>query len=227
MSYIFKNPGIVAGLLLQHLQMVSLALLVAVLIALPLSLLITRYRWLGVPVMGVLGTLYTVPSLALIILLVPFFGLNASSVIVAMVLYTQVILVRNFVVGLQSIPPAVLEAARGMGMDWWQRWCQVQIPLALPIFLAGLRLAAIVAIAIATIGAKFGAGGLGVLLFDGIAQVGRYDKIWAGSLTVAALALVINGVLLTLERISSPATRIRRSTPRQPNLSEPSLNLEP
>ena len=219
MSYIIKNPGIVWDLLLEHLQMTSLALLIAVLVALPLSLLITRYRWLSVPVIGTLGTLYTVPSLALIILLVPLFGLNSNSVVVAIAIYAQVILVRNITVGLQSIKPEILEAARGMGMNLWQRWWRVQVPLILPIFLAGLRLAAIVGIATATIGAKFGAGGLGVLLFDGIAQAGRYDKIWAGAIAVAILAFVINGALLALEWASNPARRLlQRSGKREAKL---------
>ena len=211
MSYLLKNPVQVWILLLQHLQMTGLALAVAVLVALPLALLVCRYRWLTVPVLGSLGILYTIPSLALIILLVPLFGLNARSVIVAMVIYTQVILVRNLVVGLQSIRPAVLEAARGMGMNPWQRWWRVQVPLVLPIFLAGLRLASIVAIAIATIGAKFGAGGLGTLLFDGIAQSGRYDKIWAGAIAVSLLAFAINAALLALEAAVSPTRRLQRS----------------
>ena len=212
MSYITKNPGIVWNLLLEHLQMTSFALLIAVLVALPLSLLISRYRWLSVPVLGTLGTLYTVPSLALIILLVPVFGLNSNSVVVAIAIYAQVILVRNITVGLQLIEPALLEAARGMGMNAWQRWWRVQVPLIMPIFLAGLRIAAIVGIAIATLGAKFGAGGLGVLLFEGIAQTGRYDKIWAGAIAVAVLAFVINGALLALEWASNPARRIRRGS---------------
>ncbi len=211
MSYIIQNPQTVWGLLVEHLQVTGLSLLIAVGLALPLALLVSRYPWLSVPVVGILGTLYTIPSLALIILLVPFFGLNANSVIVAMVIYTQVILVRNLTVGLESIEPAVLEAARGLGMNAWQRWWQVQVPLVLPIFLAGLRLAAIVGIAIATIGAKFGAGGLGTLLFEGIAQAGRYDKIWAGAIAVAALALVINLILLALERASSPFSRMRQA----------------
>ncbi len=211
MSYLLKNPAQVWTLLLQHMQMTSLALVIAVLVALPLALLVSRYRWLTVPVLGSLGILYTVPSLALIILLVPLFGLNARSVIAAMVIYTQVILVRNLVVGLQAIKPAVLEAAKGMGMNPWQRWWRVQVPLVLPVFLAGLRLSAIVAIAIATIGAKFGAGGLGTLLFDGIAQAGRYDKIWAGAIAVSLLAFVINAALLVLEGAVSPTRRLQRS----------------
>lgn len=210
MSYIIENPGVVWDRLLEHLETIGSALFIAVLIAVPLSLLIVRYRWLNVPVLGLLGILYTIPSLALIILLVPIFGLNSDSVVVAIACYAQVILVRSITVGLQSIPPEIIEAARGMGMNSWQRWWRVQVPLVMPIFLAGLRLAAIVGIAIATIGAKFGAGGLGVLLFDGIAQAGRYDKIWAGAIAVAVLAFAINGALLALEWASNPVKRMRR-----------------
>ncbi|MBD2125871.1 ABC transporter permease [Microcoleus sp. ZQ-A2] len=208
MSYILKNPGMMFGLVLEHLQMTGIALLIAIAIALPLALLVTRYHWLSVPVLGFLGTLYTIPSLALIILLVPIFGLNRQSVVIAMILYTQVILVRHFSVGLQAIEPAILEAASGMGMNVWQRWWQVQVPLILPICLAGVRLATIVAVAIATIGAKFGAGGLGVLLFDGVAQ-SRNDKIFAGAIVVALLAFVLNGILLGLESMSSPLRKIQ------------------
>lgn len=206
MSYLLNNLAEVAALLWQHIQMTGITLAIAVLVAVPIALLILRYRWLSVPVMGVLGILYTIPSLALIIFLVPLFGLNATSVIVAMVLYTQVILVRNLTVGLSGIDPAVLEAARGMGMSHWQRWWWVQVPLVLPVFIAGVRIAAIVSIAIATIGAKFNAGGLGTLLFDGI-QTNRLDKIWAGSITVASLAFAINALLLWLEQRSSPTPK--------------------
>ena len=211
MSYLISHPGDVLTLLLQHLRMTGIALGVAIALSTPLALLVTRLRWLAVPVLGGLGVFYTIPSLALIIFLVPLFGLNATSVIVAMVLYTQVILVRNLAVGLAGINPAVLEAARGMGMTVAQRWWQVQVPLVLPVFLAGVRIAAVVAIAIATIGAKFNAGGLGKLLFDGI-QTNRYDKIVAGSMAVAALALTINGLLLTLEYYAQPQRRLQKET---------------
>jgi osmoprotectant transport system permease protein len=213
-SYIIDNPDIVWSLLVEHLRMTAVALLIATAVALPLGMLIARYRWLSVPVMSLLGILYTVPSLALIILLVPIFGLNATSVIVALVLYAQVILVRNIAAGLQSIDPQILEAARGMGMNAWQRWWRIELPLALPIILAGLRIAAIVAIAIAAIGAKFGAGGLGTLLFEGIAQTGRYDKIWAGAIALALLALAVNGALIALERAFDTQVRIRRAERR-------------
>lgn len=213
MNYIRNNPDIILQLLREHLVMTGSALVIAVAIALPLSLLLSRKPRLAAGVMGVLGALYTVPSIALLILLLPLFGLNQRSVIVALVIYTQIILVRNMVAGLRGVPPIMLDAARGMGMNSWQRWWQVQMPLALPIILAGVRLALVVAIAIATIGAKFGAGGLGTLLFDGIAQ-NRYDKIWAGALIVALLALTVNYLLLALEDYFTIAKRINRTTRR-------------
>ncbi|NER79176.1 MAG: ABC transporter permease [Leptolyngbya sp. SIO1D8] len=206
MGYLLNNFREVSQLLMQHIQMTAITLLVAILMAVPISLLITRYRWLALPVMGLLGGLYTIPSLALIIFLVPVFGLNATSVIVAMVLYTQVILVRNLTVGLSGINPAVLEAAKGMGMSQWQRWWWVQVPLVMPVFIAGVRLAAVVSIAIATIGAKFNAGGLGELLFTGI-QTNRLDKIWAGAIAVAILAFAVNSLLLWLEQRSKPVPK--------------------
>jgi osmoprotectant transport system permease protein len=199
MAYFFNNPEIMLRLAGAHLYMTGVALLVATLIALPLSLLLVRYERLAPPVLGVLGGFYTIPSIALLILLLPVFGLGQTSVIVALIIYSQIILVRNMVAGLKGVPAPILEAAQGMGMNGWQRWSRVQLPLALPVILAGVRIAAVVAIAIATIGAKFGAGGLGTLLFDGIAQ-NRYDKIIAGSLAVSLLAFGLNGLLLSAEK---------------------------
>lgn len=207
MNYILNNPAEVGELLGQHVLMTGVTLAIAVVIALPLGVLATRIAWLKRPILGILGAIYTIPSLALIILLVPLFGLNARSAIAATVLYSQVILVRNVVAGLEAIDPLVLEAGRGMGMSGWQLWWRVQWPLVVPVFLAGVRLAGIVTVAISTIAAKFGAGGLGVLLFDGIAQAGRYDKIWAGAIAVVALAFALNGALLALELAANPVRR--------------------
>jgi osmoprotectant transport system permease protein len=204
MSFLFQYPQVVFRLIGQHIVLTLLALLIALLIAMPLGWAIYRWpRW-RTPVLGVLGALYTIPSLALMILLLPWFGLNARSVIVALILYNQVILVRNIWVGLNEVDPAALEAARGMGMSPAQVIWRVQLPLALPAILAGVRLGAVVTVAIATIGARFGAGGLGVLLFDGVAQ-NRPDKIFLGALLVSALALILQVGLLQLERRLRPA----------------------
>lgn len=213
MDYIFNNPGAVLQLLLQHLFVVGIALVIAIALSLPVSILILRNPRLTTFVIGAFSVFYTIPSIALIILLIPLTGLNEWSVILALIFYMQVILIRNNVAGLNGIAPAILEAARGMGMNRWQMWWRVQLPLALPVMLAGVRIAAIVAIGIATVGAKFNAGGLGRLLFDGIAQTGRYDKIWAGAIMVALFALAVNLALVALERHFTYTRKIPPAAP--------------
>jgi len=214
MNYLLNNFDTVLALTGEHLTMIGIALLISIVIALPLGVLLARSPRLATFIVGLLGILYTIPSIALLILLLPIFGLNQRTVIAALVIYTQIILVRNTITGLQGVPAVMLEAARGMGMNGWQRWWQVQFPLALPVILAGVRIATVVAIGIATIGAKFSAGGLGVLLFEGIAQ-NRYDKIVGGSLVIALLALVLNRLLLVMEAYFDPDQRIRRIERRQ------------
>jgi osmoprotectant transport system permease protein len=208
MTYLLNFPDVVLRLFSQHIQITLAALVVAAVIALPLGWLLHRRPWLSGPVLGVLGIIYTIPSIALIIFLIPLFGLNARSVIVALILYCQVVLVRNTLAGLKGIDPAVMEAARGMGMSGWQAAWRVQLPLALPVILAGVRLAAVVSVAITTVGAKFGAGGLGVLLFDGIAQ-NRMDKIWLGGILVGVLALAISIGLQRVERRFTPQMQLK------------------
>lgn len=200
MQYLLHYPDVILKLVGQHLLITLGALLVSVVIALPLGWLLYQHKKLADVVMGILGFIYTIPSIALMIFIIPFLGLNAKTVIAAIVLYCQVILVRNVLAGLKGIDPAVLDAARGMGMDRWQIAWKVQLPLAMPVILAGVRIAAVVSVAIATVGAKFGSGGLGVLLFDGIAQAGRYDKIWIGAILVGLIAFLLNRVLLAIEK---------------------------
>jgi osmoprotectant transport system permease protein len=211
MSYILHNPQIIWGLLLTHLYMSVTSLAIAAVVALPVGRLIVHHGRVSTAVLGVFGTLYTVPSIALIILLLPIFGLNSTSVIVALVIYAQIILIQNVIAGLNAIDPSALEAARAMGMNDWQKWWRVELPLALPVILAGARVAAVAVIAIATIGAMFGAGGLGTLLFEGIAQA-RVDEIWAGAISVSVLAFAANGLLLWLEHEFDLQTHIQRAS---------------
>jgi osmoprotectant transport system permease protein len=198
MSYFLLHFDTVLKLFWEHLWVSGLAIGAALLIALPLGWLLFSQPGLNRLVLGVLGVLYTIPSIALIILLVPLFGLNKISVFVALVVYCQVVLVRNILAGLENIPADIREAAVGLGMTRWQLAYQVEFPLALPVILAGVRVAAVVSISIATIGAKFGAGGLGVLLFEGIAQY-RLDKLWNGTIFIAILALSVYWGLRQLE----------------------------
>ncbi len=203
-SYLARSPGAVWPLFVQHLALTGVALLISLLIAGPLSVLVARVEWLRGPVLGVLGAIYTIPSLALFVLLIPFTGLGATSATIALVAYAQLVLVRNMVIGLTTIDPAIIEAARGMGMSGWQRFTRVELPLALPLTLAGTRLAALSIIAIGTVAAYINAGGLGRLLFDGVAT-GNRGKIVAGSLVVSLLAVLVNLILRFFERRATKA----------------------
>jgi len=198
MNYFFHYFDRIALLFLEHLWLSATAMLFSIVIALPLALILFDHPRFARPVLSSLGIFYTIPSIALIILLVPAFGLNNISVFVALVLYTQVLLVRNFLSGLNSVPASVREAAVGLGMNRRQLAIKVELPIALPVFLAGIRIASLVAISIAAIGAKFGAGGLGTLLFEGISQY-RTDKLWIGTISIAVLALSVNSGLKKLE----------------------------
>ena len=209
MSYIFNNPDVMMELLWEHIVLAIGSLIIATAISVPLGYFIHGRQRLTTLVLGVLGTLYTIPSLVLMILLLPAFGLNATTVVIALVIYCQIILVRNVIAGLDGIESGVMEAAKGMGMTRSQQFVQVQLPLMLPVLIAGMRLAAVVATAIATIGAMFGAGGLGVLLFNGISQ-GRFDKIVAGSITVALLAGTINWSLQYAEKRLDRVAELRQ-----------------
>ena len=192
MRYIFENPERVLELTQQHLRLVAISVLVALLIGVPIGILITRARWLEGPVIGATGVLYTVPSLALFAILMPYTGLGPTTVIVALVLYSLLAIVRNTVAGIDDVSPATLDAARGMGMTGTQRLVMVELPLALPVILVGVRVATVAAIGIATVGALLGAGGLGRLIFDGIRSIGTprgVDRVVAGALVASALAL--------------------------------------
>jgi osmoprotectant transport system permease protein len=201
MKYLFNNPNKVLALTGQHLQITFVALAIAIVIALPLGLLLSRYRRAYGPVMAVLSALYTIPSIALLVLLIPIMGLGFWPTVVALVVYCQAILVRNVVAGMRNLDAAVLEAGRGMGLDAWQLLWGVELPLALPVILAGVRIATISTIAIATVAAFFNAGGLGALIREGISQ-DYGDKILAGALAVSVIAIVAEQGLRALTRWS-------------------------
>lgn len=208
LRYLFEQFDDVALRFGQHLRLTLVALAIALVIALPLGVLITRYRRLEAPVMSVLGLLYTIPSLSLLVLLlsIPQIGLGTDNATIVLVIYAQVILVRNIVVGLNGVDASILEAARGMGMSAWQRLLRVELPLALPVILAGVRIATVTTIGIATIAAFVNAGGLGRLLFDGVTRSNQ-DMIVAGALGAATLAALANLLLRALERRAALVVR--------------------
>lgn len=197
MQYLTEHPDRVLELTEQHVRLVGYSILIAMAIGIPLGILITRLRWMESPVIGLTGVLYTVPSLALFAMLIPYTGLGRTTVVVSLVLYSLLAIVRNTVAGIDEVPDATIDAARGMGMTGRQRLLLVELPLAIPVILAGVRVAAVAAVGIATIGALLGAGGLGRLIFDGISRLDS-DRIVAGALVASVLALIADWGLALL-----------------------------
>ncbi len=202
-NYIFEQwDARVSAFFWEHLRITGIAIVVAVLIALPLGLLVSRVRWLATPILGFLNILYTIPSLAFLALLIPFTGLNPITTILVLIMYSQTMLVRNIALGLNAIDPATLEAARGMGMNKWQVLWKVELPLALPVMIAGLRIASLATISIATVGAWVGANTLGQLFRDDNPR-----KIAAGIILIALIAIVVDQVYRLIERAASQYRR--------------------
>jgi len=186
-------------LLVQHIGLVAISTAVAVLVGLPLGVLAARRpRWRR-PVLGLANVLQTIPSLALFGLLIPVFGIGALTAIAALVVYALLPIVRNTYVGITGVDPAVREAGRGMGMTEGELLRLVELPLAAGVILAGVRVAAVVSVGIATIAAAIGAGGLGVYIFRGVATVDD-TLILAGAVPAALLAILADALLGFAER---------------------------
>jgi osmoprotectant transport system permease protein len=173
--------------------------LLAIVIGVPLGILLTRLRWLETLVVGAAGVLYTVPSLALFTMLIPLMGLGAVPTITGLVVYSLFAIIRNTVAGIDGVDRLTLDAARGMGMTDWQQLVLVQLPLGLPVIVAGIRTATVAAIGIATIGAVVNAQNLGILILEGISR-GNTDRLLAGVIAVSALALLADWLLTRLSR---------------------------
>jgi osmoprotectant transport system permease protein len=192
---------------LEHVWLVGITMLIAVAIGVPLGILVARRPWLSKPIIGSANVAETIPSLALLgmLLPVPWLGERADRVAVAaLTLYALLPIIRNTATGITGIDPAVREAARGMGMTGRQILSQVELPLALSTILAGVRVATVLTIGVATIAAAVGAGGLGEYIFRGLAMVNN-SLILAGAIPAALLALGADFLLSVLERRLSPA----------------------
>jgi osmoprotectant transport system permease protein len=187
------------GLIGQHLVLVVLSTAVAALVGIPLGVALTRRpAWRG-PVLGLASVFQTVPSLALFGILIPIFGIGFWTAIAALIVYAVLPIVRNTYTGIAGVDPAVREAGRGMGMTDAQLLRLVELPLAAAVILAGVRVATVVSVGVATIGAAIGAGGLGVYIFRGVAVVDD-TLILAGAIPAALMALAADGLFALLER---------------------------
>ncbi|ARH92521.1 ABC transporter permease [Streptomyces sp. MOE7] len=190
----------------QHLGITAVSVLIGLLIAFPLALLARSRRGAAGPVLGLTTVLYTVPSLAMFALLTPVFGVSAAVVVTGLVLYSLTILVRNILAGLQAVPAEVREAARGMGYGPARLLLEVELPLALPALVAGVRIATVSTVAMTTIGSVVGYGGLGNLIASGMEGFFKAEVLTASVLCVL-LALLADLLLMLLQRLLTPWTR--------------------
>jgi osmoprotectant transport system permease protein len=205
MRWTGRNLDAIGAALLTHAELVAAALLLALLVALPLGLLVARRPGLRAGLLGTASVLYALPTLALFALLVPVLGLGFAPALLALVTYAVPVLLRALVTGLAGVPPAVLDAAAGMGLTRRQRLFRVELPLALPALLGGLRVASVTLVSAATVAAYISAGGLGTLILTGLDQ-GHTEKILVGAGLVTLMALLIDWGLGAMQR-RLPASR--------------------
>lgn len=191
---------------LQHLEITVLAVLLGMVVAAPVALIARRVRPVRTPVLGLTTALYTIPSLALLPLLVPFTGLTMTTVVIGLAIYALTILVRAFLEGLDSVPPEVREAAKGLGYGAGRRLVRVELPLAVPVMLAGVRVATVSTVALTTVGTLVAYGGLGNLISDGVTNNFRAELFTAAVLCVV-MAIVLDVLLVLVGRLLTPWRR--------------------
>ena len=194
--------------LAEHVQLAGIALIAGLAIAFALSILVLRARWLEQPVTFLTGTLYTIPSLALFALLIPFTGLTLLTAEIGLVSYTLLILIRNIVRGVRAVPADVRDAAAGMGYAPARLLWEVELPIALPVIVAGVRIATITTIGLVTVTALIGQGGLGYLILLGIQRFFSTPLI-VGAVLSIALAIAADAALVLLQRALAPWQRAR------------------
>jgi osmoprotectant transport system permease protein len=209
LSWLDRNFDTVLAALREHVEITLAALLLGALVALPVGLAAHRWRRAYGPVLVLTQTLYTIPSLALFVLLVNLFGLGQTPVIVGLAIYSLVILVRNLVEGLRAVGEDVTDAATAMGYARTPRLLRVELPLAVPAVVAGLRVAAVSTISLVSVGALIGTGGLGQLFIHGF-QIDNPIEIWTGIVVTLVLALVVDLLIVGGGRLLTPWTRAVR-----------------
>ena len=198
----------VGQLTLEHLMLVSIAVGLAILVGVPLGVLMTRFKWLAGPVQGAAAVVLTIPSIGLFGLMLPLYskigqGLGPLPAITAVFLYSLLPILRNTYLALTNVEPGIREAGKGIGMTFWQRLRMVDIPIAVPVILAGVRTAVVMNIGVMTIAAVIGAGGLGVLILNSISQ-SNMPMLVVGAVLVSLLAIAADLLLQWLQRALTP-----------------------
>ncbi|GAA0598108.1 ABC transporter permease [Streptomyces crystallinus] len=209
-EYVSSRSQILWDAVVQHLQLTLASVAIGLAVALPLAVAARRWRWAAGPVLGLTTVLYTIPSLAMFSLLLPVYGLSATLVVAGLVLYSLTLLVRNILAGLRAVPEDTRQAARGMGYGPVRLLVAVELPLALPAAMAGLRIATVSAVSLVTVGAIVGYGGLGNLIYSGMNTYFKAQVLTASVLCVL-IAVAADLVLLLAQRLLTPWTRAVRA----------------
>lgn len=210
-EYVRQNTDSLTTALQQHLALTLASVAVAAVVGIPLAVLAYRVRWLTGPILGISGVLYTIPSLALFALLGPTLGLSFSTALIGLVLYALLAVVRNALTGLRQVPADVREAAQGMGYGRAGMLWKVEVPLALPSIMTGLRIATVSTVALVTVCVVVSHGGFGTLILTGFNNNFYRPQIMAGTIGCLAVALVLDLLLIGLGRVIMPWAR-RRGT---------------
>jgi len=208
LHYIINNWSSLLALTWQHTWLVLVAVGCAIVAGVPLGILIVRVRWLAAPVLGIATVVLTIPTIALFGLMIPLFsmigqGIGALPAITAVFLYSLLPIVRNTHTALENLPDGLREAGRGIGMTFWQRLRWVEIPIALPVIFGGIRTAVVMNVGVMAIAAVIGAGGLGLLLLDGISG-SDIRMLIAGALMICLLAIILDWLLQRLQSALTP-----------------------
>ena len=199
-NYDLTDPESIPNLIWGHIQLVGISMLISMIIAIPLGILVARYRRLYLPVITFTSLLYTIPGIALlgILITIPGLGLSFATAIIPLILYAQLVLVRNTVTGINGIDPLMIEVGEAMGMNSRQLFLRVTLPLALPVIIAGIRVATVTTIGIASLASLVGEGGLGDLIFKNI-TTNDTDAVVAGAILIALFAIVADLLLLLVQ----------------------------
>jgi len=202
-NFVIDRKDEILRLFIQHIQLTIFSILVSIAIAIPLGILIVRYRKLSGPVIGVTNVVQSIPSLALLGFLIPLLGIGSKPAIIMVVMYSLLPIVKSTFTGLTNISPSLIEAAEGMGLTQTQVLLKVRFPLAMPIIMSGVRISSVTAVGLMTIAAFIGAGGLGYLVFSGVQTVNN-NMILAGAIPACFLALLLDFVIGKIENVVVP-----------------------
>ncbi len=207
-DWVSRHAGTITDALRQHVELTVIAVGLGLALSLPLALAARRWRWTQTAILSATGVLYTIPSLALFAFLVPWTGLSRTTSEIGLVSYTLLILIRNIVAGLDGVPAEVREAADGMGFTSSRRLLRIELPLALPSIIAGVRIATVTTVGLVTVTALIGQGGLGQLILEGLTRDFRTPLV-VGSLLSVALAAAADVGLAGVERLVTPWSRAK------------------